>query len=830
MNRQRNRLIIGLLIGLVAVTLPLMAHNPHDPITAVAVSPDFAQDQTVLASTDALSFKLNVYLLLRSTDGGVNWSALPGLPNNNKILAIAFSPAYAQDQTIFIAGKGGLSASTNQGTSWTLLIKPGVQSVGLSPNFATDNTLFVVTVQNAVMMSTNRGQTWTTLPAPSPLKSGLTAIAVSPNYAADNTVLLGAAADGIFRSTNQGASWVQVTTGLTLSSVTALVFSPNFASDQTAFASTYGSGVILSTNSGASWSEVNTGIADLNVTSLALSPNYTQDSTCWITTAVAGVYHSSSLGASWTPNANVVRVLSNLTLTHYQAIAPVNTASGMTLFLAMFEGLWSSANLGTSWQYTDMIPTRMIAYINLSPNFIHDHVMFETAYGGGNLWSSDGGATWSFRNNGMQLAYADASAFSPNFAVDGIAFSTSQNGLQKSSNRGKTWQLIQVLGKSVYPRAVAVSPNFAQDSTVMVGTLPHEAPAFSLPGGMHPQTSTTEGVYLSTDGGNTWQQTSLSGVTSVNAIAISPAFATDRTAFAASPNTGLYKSTDGGMTWTAIAVPSSSLALDIVKISPGYAADQTVFVAGISGQILKSTDGGTTWSLLPQTGTLRAVALELSPNYTVDQSFFVGTFQKGLVKFINGGAKQGQVTAFTDNFVTAIGLSPNFAKDRTLFAAGYHGLFMSTSGGATWTYVVTPARNEDSRNIASIGQEPPSVTYQGNWAAVTPSTVASTNSYMATSESGDVAVLSFTGSGIRWISRTGPLQGSAAIQLDGVAEGTVNLNAPLDQYQQNVWEQHGISCGSHTFTITALPQSGQSVSLDAFDVWIDTCPLMGPMD
>ena len=33
----------------------LRAHQPHDPMTAAAVSPNYAQDQTVLAATGSLS-------------------------------------------------------------------------------------------------------------------------------------------------------------------------------------------------------------------------------------------------------------------------------------------------------------------------------------------------------------------------------------------------------------------------------------------------------------------------------------------------------------------------------------------------------------------------------------------------------------------------------------------------------------------------------------------------------------------------------------------------------------------------------------------------------
>jgi hypothetical protein len=241
-----------------------------------------------------------------------------------------------------------------------------------------------------------------------------------------------------------------------------------------------------------------------------------------------------------------------------------------------------------------------------------------------------------------------------------------------------------------------------------------------------------------------------------------------------------------------------------------------------------STNGGATWTLLTSTRSIRGLDIKFSPNYANDQTIFIGTVQYGLMETTNGGATLTQVTSFPDVMVSALDISSGFATDQTLFAAAYHGLFESNDGGATWTYLVTPARIEESRNVASSLQEPPTITYQGGWSMVTPSNVASTNQYAsATPQSQDTAVLEFVGTGIRWLSWTGPEQGLAALQLDGNPLGVASLTAPTDQYQQNVWEQHGLPCANHSFTITASPQVAQSVSLDAFDVWFDSCPGAG---
>jgi photosystem II stability/assembly factor-like uncharacterized protein len=800
------RVLFSSVACLILANQSLRAHDPHDPMLNVALSPNFAQDQTIFLATNQLSIKMGVYALMKSADGGVTWYVMQGLPSTALIAVVAFSPGYATDQTVFTAGNGGLFETTNQGTSWTSLSGEALTDVALSPNFATDDTLFIVTTKKQIYKSKNRGQSWAPIKAPSTLTSGLTVIAVSPNFANDHTLLLGTDANGIFESTNGGTSWVQATSDMTLPQVTSLTFSPDFISDRTTFASTLGSGVLISTNAGTVWKPSNSGIADLKATALALSPTYSTDKTLWVTTAVKGVFQSTNVGASWSGTI-VSRTLSPLTNTHYQTIAASASGSGNVLYLGMHEGLWTTGASAISWQYIDTLPTRLMRHINLSPDYASDQTVFANTYGGANLWSTTGGASWSFQNIGMALPYTDASGMSPNYAVDQTAFSSCADGLEKTTNGGGLWQLQRILGANVYPRALGVSPNYANDSTLMVGST----------------VSGYSGLFLSTNGGSSWVKSSIQG-TGIISIAISPGFATDRTAFAAGATTGLYKSTDGGTSWTQVTIPGVSGGLAQVSLSPGFAADGTIFVVPIPGGIYKSTNGGSSWSALPAAANMRALDLEISPNFVNDQTFFAGTLGQGLVEFTGGGTTMTPLTAFPDTFVLAVGISPNFVNDNTLFAAGYHGLYKSMTGGSAWTYTGEPARIEESQFIAgNPPQQPPTVSYQGAWSTITATSTASTNTYISTSQSGSTAVLDFVGSGVHWISMTGPQQGSASIQLDGVLQSTVSLNTPTNLYQQLVWALSGFPCGAHTLTITASLQPGQSISVDSFDVLVNAC-------
>ena len=100
------------------------AHNPHDPVLALGVSPDYANDKTLYLSTFA-EWNWGYKDILRSTDGGANWHKLPkGLNNRNPVTAIRVSPNFTLDGTVYAATRGdGVYESTNRGNSWQLINK-----------------------------------------------------------------------------------------------------------------------------------------------------------------------------------------------------------------------------------------------------------------------------------------------------------------------------------------------------------------------------------------------------------------------------------------------------------------------------------------------------------------------------------------------------------------------------------------------------------------------------------------------------------------------------------------------------------------------------------
>ena len=148
---------------------------------------------------------------------------------------------------------------------------------------------------------------------------------------------------------------------------------------------------------------------------------------------------------------------------------------------------------------------------------------------------------------------------------------------QRLTAAAPAWQPISGPGGGSVA-ALVMSPNYTVDHTLFAGVR-------------------GRGVYHTPNGGYSWQSSGLSDQVVVD-LAISPAFASDRTLFAAAglPATGfnVYRSTDGGATWQPPYITPYDYGFKPLlglSISPNFAHDHTLYVLGES-ETYRSTDGG----------------------------------------------------------------------------------------------------------------------------------------------------------------------------------------------------------------------------------------------
>jgi photosystem II stability/assembly factor-like uncharacterized protein len=157
---------------------PRMATPPEgreeEPGALVAISPAYGEDGTLFAGTDN---GLHV-----TRDAGQSWKAVVAGPlrESSRIEAVAVSPDYENDQTVIVSTRErGLLRSTDGGMSFrqvgtelldaNLLVadfsNPTSAPVQFSPTFATDRTIFAY-AQTVVVRSTDGGDSWEILRLP----------------------------------------------------------------------------------------------------------------------------------------------------------------------------------------------------------------------------------------------------------------------------------------------------------------------------------------------------------------------------------------------------------------------------------------------------------------------------------------------------------------------------------------------------------------------------------------------------------------------------------------------------------------------------------------
>ena len=112
--------------------------------------------------------------------------------------------------------------------------------------------------------------------------------------------------------------------------------------------------------------------------------------------------------------------------------------------------------------------------------------------------------------------------------------------------------------------------------------------------------------------------------------------------------------------------------------------------------------------------------------------------------------------------------------------------------------------------------------YKGSWSTLSSSSYSG-RSMKQTSGSGASVTISFTGTGLDWITKKGSTGGKARVTLDGGAPVLVDLYNRTTLYKQKVWTTGSLAEGAHTVKIEWTGQrntsaGGTYVGIDALDV------------
>jgi len=761
----------------------------------IAVSPDFENDQTVFCALNSQSG-----CLIKSTNKGLVWNPSQIGLSPRPIKDLAISPDFSNDQIVFAGiDSDGVYKTTDGGETWAAMsVGLGdleVTKLAISPRFDQDKVIFAGVESGQIFFSSDGGSNWI------PRSSGLPgieirALAISPAFnSQDEIIYLGTSTDGVYVSTDAGDTWNQAIAGLSDLQINTLAISNDFAADGTLFVGTLSQGVFKSINGGLNWDAYNSGIIDLRVVRIAVSPLYGSDQTVFCVSNDTGAYKSTDGGTSWVLYESGLEYRSTESKRHFRSLAfsPEYQKDG-TIFVGMFEGLFLSINTGIRYFPLNVYPQTIVRSIAVSPDYTTDGTIFAATQGGGIYRSSDGGSTWSAINTGLADPTLTTVVVSPDYENDQKLWTGSIEYINASSDQGNVWipRKVDFPGQFFAALSLAVSPDFTQDKTLFTG---------NYGCGLFP-------LYHSNDSGTTYQPVILN-VNSVAAVAFSPSFSNDDTVYLGT-NDGVLRSTNEG---TTFEYTSNDRNADGLAVSPNFANDQTLFMGEHFGGVYKSIDAGGTWfetsSGLPD--NVAVTQIVVSNDFANDQTIFASTLSSG-IRVSSDGGTNWTLFGLEGNYLDSVALSPDFPVDGTVFAGGWDGVYKKTPG-ANWNRVLFMTRYEESSHLLKV---------DGDWNTIT-DPYASAGAMIYSDMKNASITIFFVGTEVNWIGSTSPMQGIAAVYLDGVFIAEIDQYSPLAEFQKILFDEKGLPKRLHRLKIIVTgisnPSSfGEYIAVDAFEV------------
>jgi len=449
------------------------------------------------------------------------------------------------------------------------------------------------------------------------------------------------------------------------------------------------------------WTYAGPGNIGARVTDLAVHPS--DPDLVYAAMASGGVFRSTDGGDSWTP------IFDEQSLLPVGAIALdptdpdviwVGTGeanAGSFSFFGM--GVFKSTDGGAHWNAVGLAETRYVGRIVVDPTdgqrvFVAGTgKLFGTGPDRGVYRSLDGGASWDLVHSVTDSTACIDLAIDPSnpdilYAamwerVRGLNYRRSggpSSGIWRSSNGGDSWQeLTSGLPSGSDVGRIGISVCTSQPNVLYA--IYADATGYF------------EGVYKSTNGGDSWSGTNDGALGSMYSsygwwfgnIRVDPS----------DPNRVLalglycYRSTNGGSSWSEVG---SNMHVDHHGMAFAPSQPSRVY-NGNDGGVYRSTNSGGSWTKLYDQPTSQFYAIGI--DYLNPHRLYGGTQDNGTLRTWNGGTEDWDHILGGDGFYTIV----DYTNSNVIYAEYQNGgLRKSTNGGGSWSSATSGINSGDRRN------------------------------------------------------------------------------------------------------------------------------------
>lgn len=583
-----------------------------------------------------------------------NWSSGYN-PGNGRINCITVDPT---DPLVIYVGSpaGGLWKSTDGAQSWTALFtdQPTLGVSGVAVDFTDPQTIYCATgdgdgndtYSRGVIKSTDGGTTWssTGLNWQTTAVRNTRALRMHPT---DPLILFCATSHGLWKTEDGGGVWAQVATG----SFHDVELKP----DDPGIVYACGDRFFRSLDGGSTFSPITLGLPaadDVNRMRIAVSPQdpFRVYVLCGSEAdgGFLGLYRSTDGGSSFTTRSTAPNIFGydpsgsdSGGQSGYDMALAVDPANSNTVWAGGIN-VWKSTDGGSTWN------AQSDWFFTGSQPYTHADIHSLDVYGG-TLWcgsdggvfsSTNGGAAWTDRSNGLHITQfyrLGGSELDPDRVIAGAQ----DNGMNLLIDGD--WA--HVMGADGMEGAVdPTDPNILYGAYQNGGLLRSddggqnffgitngifEEGGWVTPYVIHPQDPNVlfagfNNLWRSDDRGDSWTPWSDIGSTrTVRAIAVAPS---NPDVIYFSNTERMLRTTNDGGTWTTVSDGLPDNAITAIAVDPTDPLHVFVALSGYTAgnKVFESTDGGANWSNI--SGNLpNAPANTIVYQTGTDDGLYVGT-------------------------------------------------------------------------------------------------------------------------------------------------------------------------------------------------------------